>query len=472
MRTRRYKLPSLLRGLSARLLILTVFFVMLSEVFIYAPSIGRYRLTYLQEKLSAAHLAILTLEAAPDFMVGPDLQRELLSHVGARSVALSKPGAGKLMLMDSQLPPIDESYDLDSQGFFTLIGDAFMVLTSEGDRLIRVMGSSPKDQEVTVEVVMHQTPLREAMLGFSQRILALSLIISLITAALVYLSLQLLMVMPMRRITESMIAFRRDPEDGHSLVRASDRSDEVGLAQRELARMQEVLRDTLTQKTRLAALGTAVSKITHDLRNILATARLVSDRLADIDDPAVKRVAPTLLAAIDRAVNLCLQTLDYTTEKPPRPVFDDFPLRDLIEEVGQGLVVDETQHRIWNNEVPEGLELEADREQLYRVLHNLGNNAFEAGAGMVTVRCESSDRRLSIDVVDDGPGLPPRALENIFKPFESSARRGGVGLGLCIANDLVRAHGGRLALASTGAEGSRFRIELPLREVQRKENAA
>jgi signal transduction histidine kinase len=473
MTSKRPKLPPLLRGLSARLLILTVFFVMLAEVFIYAPSIGRYRLTYLEEKLSAAHLAILTLEAAPDFMVSPQLQHELLTHVGARSIAFSKPDGGKLMLMEDSVAPVDETFDLDDPGFFRLIGDAFMVLTSRGDRLIRVMGSSPKDPKAMLEVVMNQSPLREAMLGFSQRILALSLIISLVTAALVYLSLQWLMVMPMRRITESMIAFRRDPEDAHNMIRPSlERSDEIGVAQRELARMQEGLRDTLTQKTRLAALGTAVSKITHDLKNILATARLVSDRLSDSSDPEVKRVAPTLLKAIDRAVSLCLQTLDYASERTPRPVFDSFSLAELAEEVGAGLLVDETQRREWLSEIPAGLAVEADREQLFRVLHNLGRNAYEAGAGRVSLTTREEGERLFLELRDDGPGLAPRARENLFKPFESSARQGGAGLGLCIANDLVRAHGGRLSLLSSGAEGTCFVIELPLSGAKRRENAA
>ena len=78
--------------------------------------------------------------------------------------------------------------------------------------------------------------------------------------------------------------------------------------------MQETVRQALRHNARLAALGTAVTKINHDLRNILSTARLISDGLADSEVPEVKRVTPRLLAAIDRAVALCTRTLSFTRE--------------------------------------------------------------------------------------------------------------------------------------------------------------
>ncbi|MCH7795026.1 MAG: sensor histidine kinase, partial [Proteobacteria bacterium] len=78
MTGKKLSLPPLAESLSARLLLLTIAFVMLAEVLIYAPSIGRFRLVYLEERLAAAHLAILALEATPDQMIGEDLKRELL----------------------------------------------------------------------------------------------------------------------------------------------------------------------------------------------------------------------------------------------------------------------------------------------------------------------------------------------------------------------------------------------------------
>ncbi len=458
------KLPPLVKSLSARLLWLTIGFVMLAEVLIYAPSIGRFRLVYLQERLAAAHLAILALEATPDRMVSEAAAGELLDHVRAYSVGLTKPDKSKLMLMTTPPDSVDASYDLRQGAFFSLIRDAAVTLLSDGGRILRVVGPSPKDPAVLVEVVLEEGHLRALMIGYSERILALSMGISFFTAAAVYLSLHLLMVRPMSRITESMARFRDNPEDASRIIRPSARSDELGVAQRELADMQAYLRAALQQKARLAAVGTAVTKISHDLRNILSTARLVSDRLTASDDPEVRRVTPALVSAIDRAVNLCAQTLGFTREGPPRIAPERFELSDLVDEVGEALPLPAGGQAVLHNRLDGGLEIEADREQLHRVLSNLGHNAVEAGATRVEVAARRDGGLLVIEVSDNGPGLAPKAREQLFKPFAGSVRSGGTGLGLAIARELMRAHGGDLELERSGDDGACFRLTLPVRQ--------
>jgi len=225
-----------------RLLVLTIAFVMLAEVLIYCPSIGRFRLVYLEERLAAAHLALLALEATPYQMVSAAVEKELMAHVGAHAVSLLKPGQGRLMLMVEKPQGPVVTYDLRQSGFFSLIRDAFVALLSDSPRILRVIGPSPQDPAIRVEVVMDEAPMRAAMLDYSQRILNLSLVISLFTAALVYLSLHRMMVRPMRRITQSMVAFRTNPEDASRDLVPSGRSDEVGVVERELVTMQEGLR--------------------------------------------------------------------------------------------------------------------------------------------------------------------------------------------------------------------------------------
>ena len=454
-------------GLSARLLWLTIAFVMVAEVLIYAPSIARFRHVYLQERLADAHLAILTLDATPDQMVSKELERELLNHVGAFTVALARPQAGKLMLMIDMPGAIDASYDLREANSLSLIRDAFVTLWSGGERVLRVVGASPKDAAVLAEVVLDEAPLRREMLAFSERILALSLVISLITAALVYLSLHLLMVRPMRRLTESMMRFREDPEDASRLLKPSRRRDEIGVAQREFADMQQGLRAALQQKTRLAALGSAVTKINHDLRNILATASLVSDRLDHSHDPEVRQMTPTLVAAIDRAVGLCTQTLSFTREGPLNLDLSRFELGQLVRDVGDALPGRVNGEAVWRNLADDGLQIEADRDQIFRVLSNLGQNAMEAGATTIEVSARRDAGRMIIDVHDNGPGLAPRARTRLFQPFAGSARPGGTGLGLAIARDLVRAHGGEIRLESSTADGTTFRFDLPIAQPRR-----
>ena len=457
----KFRLPPLAKSLSAKLLILTIAFVMLAEVLIFAPSVGRYRLTYLQERLADAHLAILALEATPDNMVSKELESELLTHVGAYMVALTKPGAGKLALMAAKPGRIDKSFDLRDTNFFALIGEAFLTLVHDGNRVLRVVGVSPKDPQVLVELVFVEADLRDQMIGFAYRILALSLGISLFTAGLVYFSLHLFLVRPMRRMTESMAHFRDAPEDASSVVEPSTRSDEIGVASRELANMQEGLRDALHQKARLAALGTAVTKINHDLRNILATASLVSDRLAGSGDPEVRRVTPTLISALDRAVNLCAQTLDFTRHGAFRIEPSRFDLGQLVAEVREALPEQVNGAPALRSLVSGPFEIEGDREQLHRVLSNLTLNALHAGATRVEVTARREGEMLAIDVADNGSGLPPKAQENLFRPFAGSARPGGTGLGLAIARELMRAHGGELSLQNTTAEGTCFRMVLP-----------
>jgi signal transduction histidine kinase len=402
--------------------------------------------------------------ATPDNMVSEELEKELLFQTDTYIIGMKRPDGSKLMLPTNVPPAIDEvdaTYDLRDRGFFMLIGDAFETLMQTRNRVLRIVAPSAKQPHVIVEVVIDEAPMRAALVNYSGRILVLSVIISLVTAALVYLSLQWLMVRPMRRITESMMLFRDRPEDIASSVEITDRRDEIGIAQRELADMQDKLRNSLQQQTRLAALGIAVTKISHDLRNILSTAQLVADRLAGSDNPEVKRLTPTLLASIDRAIDLSSKTLAFVREDAPTLNRTRFRLRDLVDEVGTVLPPTQNGATLWRNEVPAEIEVQGDRDQLFRVFSNLGQNAVQAGATEVTVKASQENGTAAIQIGDNGPGLAPRAREKLFQPFSGSARAGGTGLGLAIARDLLRAHGGDIRLEESTAAGTVFELRLP-----------
>jgi signal transduction histidine kinase len=449
-----------LKSLSARLLILTAFFVMVSEVLIFVPSVARYRMTYFENRLAAGYLAILALEASPTGQLDQDLTDKLLARVGAEGVRVARADGAVLRLERADPPQPGFTIDLTHPNIVLAIRGSFRTLFSSGDRVLRVLGPAGPDPADTVEVLLDEAPLRAELWDFGIRILELSLVISLVTAALVYLSLQWLLVRPMRRITASMIEFREDPEDAGRVISAGRRSDEIGVAERELAVLQRTVRQALGQRARLAALGTAVTKINHDLRNILATARLVTDGLAASASPEVRRVATRLLDAIDRAIALCTHTLDFSREGAPPMTPTRFPLAPLMDEIGPGLAIPEAELTV-ESEVPSGLIVAADRDQLYRVLLNLARNAVEAGAHHLRLSAVHEDGTIAVEVADDGPGLPPKARENLFRPFFGSARPGGSGLGLAIARELVRAHGGELALISSTGVGTIFRLTLP-----------
>jgi signal transduction histidine kinase len=459
-------------GLSGKLLVLTLSFVMIAEVLIYVPSVANFRLNYLHDRLSAAYTAALVLETAPSGV--PDtVARQILDSIGARAVAV-KMGQQRRLLAASDMPPtINHDIDMRTMSWHRAIIEAFDTLICGDTDVMRVMGPAPMGGEF-VEIVLDEGPLRTAMLEFSVRILILSLIISAMTATLVYLALHLLLVRPMRRMTANMVAFRADPENPRRIIAASDRTDEIGTAERELAAMQSDLATLLAQKNHLAALGLAVSKINHDLRNLLSSAQLFSERLAKISDPHVQRFAPKLMRSLERAIDFCQSTLSYGRVQEPPPDRRPLALEPLVEEVRETLGLDPGGPVRWIGAVERGLMVDADPDQLFRILLNLARNAVQAlegrdakdpGRDQVRVTGRREGAVVVIEVSDTGPGLPERARAHLFEAFQGSTRTGSVGLGLAIVAELVRAHNGEVRLVD-GTIGATFRVTIPDRAVE------
>ena len=422
-----------------------------------------FRQNYLQQLLSNGHLATLALDATPDNMVTEELAKRLLQQAEVQGVVLIKQGMPRRALTLAMPPKVDVTCDLDTETGLEMIWDAIGSLSRSDNRVLRIIGTSPKEPLVHLEVLVHEQPMRVAMLAYGERILLLSLVISAITAAMLYFTLRWMMVRPLQRVAASMTLFRRRPEAKDAVLIPERRNDEIGTVERELADMQYAVRSALRQKTNLATLGTAVAKINHDLRNMLTTAQLLSDYLASSDDPKVRKVAPNLMGAIDRAAQLCADTLNFTTEQPP-PHRRRFAVGGLVEEVAQALRPPGDVPAAGPDlvaDVAADLEVNADRDQLYRVLINVCRNAFQAGASRVSLRATRQDGATIVDIADNGPGLPPRATENLFTPFLGGARPGGAGLGLAIARDLMRGHGGEAVLVRTGPDGTVFRLVLP-----------
>ena len=327
-RSRKFSLPPFARSLSARLLVLTIAFVMLAEVLIYAPSIANFRINWLTDQADSAHLAVLALEAAPAELISEELKAQLLERAQSYAVVLIR--ADRRLLLHSAPPPpppVDVTVDLREGNLLGDIAAAFATMRRSGEPTLRLISGTAQDTDLEVEVILNEARLRHDMITHSRNILLLSIVISLITGTLLYLSLQWLMVRPMRRITEEITRFAQDPKDLSRGMTETRRGDEIGVAQSVLAEMQTDLRGALRQQEHLAALGSAVSKINHDLRGILSTAVLLSDRLSGVDNPEVKRVASPLIQAIDRAIGLCTQTLNYARDEGPELTRSRFRLR-------------------------------------------------------------------------------------------------------------------------------------------------
>ena len=460
------RVPRYVPGLSAKLLLLTILFVMLAEVLVFVPSVSNFRRQWLMERMAAAQIAALAAEAAPGGQLPSTLRNELLEQAKVKAIAVKRADSRILIIEMDMAADIDASYDLRHASWLTLIADALMVYVAPDDRIIRVVGEPGFDEGEFIEVVMGEAPLKAAMIRYGLDILGLSILISIITAALVYLSLDALLVKPMTKLTWNIVRFSERPEDPSRIINPSSRRDEIGTAERELSSMQRELAETLSQKTRLAALGLAVSKISHDLRNMLSSAQLLSDRLITVKDPTVQRLVPKLIASLDRAIRLCARTLDLgqAQETPPRR--QRFELAPLVTEVGDSLGLPRPKLIGWSVDIEEALEVDADRDQLFRVLSNLCRNAVQAlesqdeAAGEIVVAARREGSVTVIEVADTGPGVPERARAHLFKAFQSVARKGGTGLGLAIAAELVQAHGGNLTLLDTEG-GAIFRVTIP-----------
>jgi signal transduction histidine kinase len=455
-------------GLSSRLLILTVLFVALAGLLILPPSLAQFEDTWLYDRLRAAELASLAVDAAPNQVVSDKVATQLLNGAGAVSVAVQSGGVRRLLLAAPRMARTP--YLVDLRGGFSgarLIAP-FQTLFGGKGRMVRVVAHPQFRDGDFVEIVVPDAPLKTELLGYLLRLSAIDAFISVVAGGLVYLSLNALLVRPMQRITRAMERFRADPEDPAAHVALSGRRDEIGRAEAELDRMQADLRVALTSRARLAALGEAVAKINHDLRNMLTSAQIASERLAQSGDPKVAQALPRLERALDRAVHLASDVLAYGKSEEAAPTLQSVHLLPALEVAAEDAGL-----------TPEGVRLaasvgpydwvSADPEQLHRILVNLLRNAREAilgdpaatGRGQVSVGLERQSDASVITIADTGPGVPERLQARLFQPFAGSGRPGGAGLGLAIARELAQGHGGDLVLIRTGPQGAVFELRLP-----------
>jgi signal transduction histidine kinase len=454
-------------GLSARLLLLTIIFVMLAEVLIYVPSVANFRRNWLADRLAAARVAALVVDAAPGERLGADLEARLLEGVGALAIAVRGGGTRRLLALSEMPPKVDRDIDLRDAPWQMLIADAFAVLVAPAANPIRVVAHGAGGTDF-VEAILDEGPLRAAMIEFSRNILLLSLFISGLTAGLVYLALQLAIVRPVRRLSANVAAFAQDPEDVSRIIVPSARTDEIGVAEQALASMEATLADELRQKRRLAELGLAVSKINHELRNMLTTAQLLADRLDGVADPAAQRVLPRLLGTLGRAIEFCEATLAYGRAAERLPERRLVPLKPIVDELADLVGLAPGATIAFEARVPDDLVVDADPDQLSRVLVNLVRNAVQAlsqagasgAAPKIEVVGEREGGRVTILVCDNGPGVPDRVKANLFSAFRGAARAGGAGLGLAIAAEIARLHRGSLVLDDVDV-GTRFRLTIP-----------
>ncbi|HEX8569541.1 MAG TPA: HAMP domain-containing sensor histidine kinase [Caulobacteraceae bacterium] len=464
--SRKWKRFSWPGGLSARLLLLTVLFVVVAQVFLLVPSLADYQENWLNDRLRAAEVASVAVEAIPEQTLTDQTASQLLEGAGVVSVAIRSEGVRRLLLVAPRMRETPRFIDLRRRNPQQRLLSPFRTLLRGDGHMLRVIDRPRFRSGDFVEIVVPETPLRRELKTYLLSILGVTAFISVVTGGLVYLSLTLFLVRPMRRITASMERFRADPDDPAARVALSGRHDEVGRAETELSRMQNDLRAALHSKARLAALGEAVAKINHDLRNMLTSAQIASERMAKSGDPQVAQALPRLERALDRAIGLAQNVLTYGKSQEPPPSPQTLPLAAAVEAAAEdaGLAPEGVALL---DQIPPRLAVRVDPEHLHRVLVNLLRNAREAiettgrSQGRVTVTAERDEGVAVIHLADDGPGVPEKAQPRLFQPFAVSGRQGGAGLGLAIARELAQSNGGDVRLADSGPQGATFELRLP-----------
>ena len=455
-------------GLSSRLLLATALVVVLANVLIVPALLANREEEWLSDRVAAGELASFVVEAAPQGKVTEKLTAEILESAGVVSVAIQADGVRRLVLAPPRLPRTPYRIDLRQQDPWSFLSEPLQTLTNGGDRMVRVIDRPRYRSGEFVEILVPDGPLRGILLANLGELSVAALFTSAMAGGLAYLFLNFFLVRPMQRITRAMERFRADPEDPSARLELSGRADEIGRAEAELDRMQADLRAALASRARLAALGEAVAKINHEMRNMLTSAQIASERLATSGDPVVERTLPRLERTLGRAVKLASDVLAFGRAEEPQPEPRPTPLRPALEAAAEDAQLTEGGVRLQTRVDPRAQVL-ADPDHLHRVLVNLMRNAREAidgapdrnGVGEVSVDLAAKDGMSVIRIADDGPGLPERARANLYQPVLGSARRGGAGLGLAIARELAQAHGGDLALVETSPQGAVFEIRLP-----------
>jgi len=230
------------------------------------------------------------------------------------------------------------------------------------------------------------------------------------------------------------------------------------------------LQSQLVQSEKMSAIGQLIAGVAHDLNNPLASVVGFADLLAEAEDAPARLREPlqVIRDEADRAAGIVRNLLSFARqqERQRRPT----PLRRLLSST-VGLL----RNQLMAQGVEVGLELDldlpeptVDPSQVQQVFVNLISNAAQAIAstgrpGTVTIRGRRREDRITLEVIDDGPGMPPEVAARVFEPFYTTKPEGqGTGLGLSISQGIIKEHGGRIFVTTSPGAGATFTVELPL----------
>ena len=473
------------RGLSAKVLVLTIIFVMLAEIVLFVPSAAVFRQNWLQSRVDNAQLLTLAVKGVPGFQGDKLLTERFMGETNVIAVMQKRDGMTEAILGMAPAEGPFTVIDMREVNRIPDMGATLRAFFGDGQGYLRVWAEPSVPDAEALELIIPNYAVKDALIDYGVNIFWLSVLIAILTGSLIFLALSMMIVRPVKRLAGALEAFRKDPQHKAGRIVESHRKDEIGQLETEFIEMKSGIRSALKQQDRLATLGLAVAKINHDLRNVLTSAQLISDRLATNEDPRVARMGERLVRAVDRGVKLCAETLNFSKASEDPPEMREMQLASLLGEAAGDVITGARPKVTWKNDVPRDIMVFADPDHAYRIFSNLFRNAVQAMSeterdiqSQLTVDAKTiaqadGGHHVIIRVIDNGPGMPEKAQETLFKPFSGSAR-GGTGLGLTISRELAVAHGGELRLESTSEAGTVFTVVLPavVKALSKKEKKA
>ena len=467
-------------GLAARVLAVTIGFVLLAMSLFYVTRLTAHREMLLHGKIGAVQTTVDAFGMAGPTLPPQELSQKILNSVDVKWMAIETPaGRHEFVTAGGPLESV-ESIKTDDTSYFESMAATFHALFAAPGTVVK-LSAPAQANEPAIEFAFDESTLVQSLRRVSYNFLTISLTIAAVVTCVLWSALWRMVLQPVRRLTSNIIAFGESPQDASRVIEPTGRGNEIGRAETALAVMQGSLAHELAQGKRLAELGMAVARINHDLRNILSAAQLISDRLATIPDPLAQRLAPRLVATLDRAIQFCQSTLTYGASRELPPSRRRFDLSELVSQVVEAGTAEHEVAIDYNIDIPPRFCVYADPDHMLRVLENLSRNAAQAlmAKGATDGRPKAirfaairTDGLALVEISDTGPGFPPDQHDRIFEPFHKSTSDVGAGLGLAIAADLVTRNGGAIALAPAKADdfycGARFLIKLPTAEGARK----
>lgn len=474
-------LMKFIKSLSGRLFLLTIVFVMLAEILIFIPSFSRYRIDYLRMQMERAEIAIQALSVStPLPPAEADSIREqevaLLELMGLYEIIKYDPGNDVIIHLKRPILRVDvKTYDLSNNSPVQWMIDGLSSIFEDPLELMRLTQTDPV-HKTRLAVTLPKADMLKGLTGYAVRILLLSLFISTLTSILIYFVVRRFVVTPIVNLVDQMAYYQKEPENPERIIQPSSHVSDIHDAQRALAALQNQVIEALDQKNRLAALGEAVAKINHDLRNILASAQLLADRLEESQEPMAQRIGFKLVRSLDRAVTLCTNSLIFGQLRENLPVKEPVNLVDIVSDVLESVNIhDDEEHIDIRVNVNQNLNFMSDSDYLYRILLNLVRNAHHAinqkadSSRVLIINADIETQEiLVIHVSDSGGGMPEEAKNFLFQPFKGGVKRGGTGLGLSITKDLCKLLGGEVILSKTDEEGTIFEVRLPYERVTKR----